>query len=64
MTRFTADQVQLLIECFDNPNRMSDGAVKKQFEKRFIDDFDLILKERCVFSHISAHFGLISDRFG
>jgi len=64
MTRFTADQVQLLIECFDNPNRMSDIAVKKQFEKRFIDDFDLILKERCVFlifRHILDSFLTVSD---
>ena len=64
MTRFTADQVQLLVECFDNENRMSDTAVKKAFEKRFIDDFDLILKERCVFLIFRHIFGLISDRFG
>ena len=64
MTRFTADQVQLLVECFDNENRMSDTAVKKAFEKRFVDDFDLILKERCVFLIFRHSFGLISDRFG
>ena len=43
---------------------MSDIAVKKQFEKRFVDDFDLILKERCVFlifRHILDSFLTVSD---
>ena len=52
MTRFSADQVQLLIECFDEEPRLCDSEVKKRFEARS-DDVTLILKDRCV---VLMHF--------
>ena len=52
MTRFSADQVQLLIECFDAEPRLCDSEVKKRF-----DVVTLVMKKRCaVLMHFDTYW--------